>query len=39
VWKVDVFDGREHWAQLWHYDAGRTVVIAWVGRWPPGAGA
>jgi len=39
VWKVNVFDGREHWALLWHYDAGRTVVIAWVGRWPPGAGA
>jgi hypothetical protein len=36
VWKVDVFDGDEHWAMLWHHDTHDRVVIAWIGRWPPG---
>ncbi len=34
VWKVDVFDGTDDWAILWHHDSGR-VVIAWIGLWPP----
>lgn len=36
VWKVDVFDGIDDWAILWHHDEAGLVVIAWVGLWPPG---
>ncbi|HVT21643.1 MAG TPA: hypothetical protein VHD58_10875 [Mycobacteriales bacterium] len=35
VWKVDVFDGSDDWAVLWHHNASNRVVIAWIGLWPP----
>jgi hypothetical protein len=35
VWKVDVFDGTDDWAILWHRDSSGVVVIAWIGSWPP----
>jgi hypothetical protein len=35
VWKVDVFDGSEDWAVLWHPNDSGLVVIAWIGLWPP----
>lgn len=35
VWKVDVFDGSDDWAILWHRDDEGGVVIAWIGLWPP----
>jgi hypothetical protein len=36
VWKVDIFDGSDDWAILWHPNESGLVVIAWIGLWPPG---